>query len=87
MLRAALIWRYGGFYSDSDIICMKNTENFVNVLDCVNDDLVKNGVMHGQVHHDFFWKLMEEINATFKVSYYASLQILSVSVSICLSCF
>ncbi|XP_037776740.1 lactosylceramide 4-alpha-galactosyltransferase-like [Penaeus monodon] len=61
LLRAALVWRFGGFYCDSDTVCLKDTSALRDVASYAQQDVGKIGsfCFHFRDHHRFLETLME----------------------------
>ena len=68
VLRMILVWRFGGFYFDSDIICMRNLEGLENVAGFLNEDSVNNAHFHARPNHPFIYKILQAIPEEFLVS-------------------
>ncbi|XP_069978469.1 lactosylceramide 4-alpha-galactosyltransferase-like isoform X1 [Penaeus vannamei] len=68
LLRAALVWRLGGFYCDSDTVCLKDTSALRNVASYAQQDIGKIGsfCFHFRDHHRFLETLMEVQRENFK---------------------
>ena len=75
VVRVALIWKYGGFYMDLDVIvlrplhCLRNTAGLVGHI----SNWVENGVMTFDAGHKFVWFLMKYMAFSFKPDVYISL--------------
>lgn len=69
LLRAALVWRLGGFYCDSDTVCLKDTSALRNVASYAQQFIgkVSNGCFHFRSHHRFLETLMEVQKENFLV--------------------
>ncbi|XP_047472779.1 lactosylceramide 4-alpha-galactosyltransferase-like [Penaeus chinensis] len=61
LLRAALVWRFGGFYCDSDTVCLKDTGALRNVASYAQQDIgkISNFCFHFRSRHRFLATLME----------------------------
>ncbi|XP_064101390.1 lactosylceramide 4-alpha-galactosyltransferase-like [Macrobrachium nipponense] len=66
MVRGALVWKLGGVYTDSDTICIANTNKFTNAVGLYKDTGVNGAVLIGQPRHKAYWMLMEDIKENFK---------------------
>nr|XP_027227983.1 lactosylceramide 4-alpha-galactosyltransferase-like [Penaeus vannamei] len=60
LLRVVLTWRFGGFYSDTDTVCIKNVSPLENsvVTSHSRRDHISNGVFHFKHHHEFLTMVM-----------------------------
>ncbi|XP_042875170.1 lactosylceramide 4-alpha-galactosyltransferase-like [Penaeus japonicus] len=61
LLRVALVWRLGGFYCDTDTVCLKDTGHLRNVASYAQQDIgkISNFCFHFRAHHRFLDTLME----------------------------
>ncbi|XP_066983360.1 lactosylceramide 4-alpha-galactosyltransferase-like [Macrobrachium rosenbergii] len=66
MVRGALVWKWGGVYTDSDTICIRSTTKFTNAVGLYKDNGVNGAVLIGQPRHQAFWMLMEYLKENFK---------------------
>ncbi|XP_069940464.1 lactosylceramide 4-alpha-galactosyltransferase-like [Cherax quadricarinatus] len=57
MVRLALVWRVGGFYSDTDVVCISSLATLRNVVGFQLKNEINNAVFHFDRHHDLM-KLM-----------------------------
>lgn len=67
MVRLALVWRFGGFYTDFDTICLRGVQNLSNVVGSQSSKFVNNAVFHFEHHHPLIQEIMEEQNENFDV--------------------
>lgn len=67
MVRLALVWHYGGFYTDYDTVCLRGVHNLRNVVGSQSSEIVNNAVFHFDNHHLFVQKNMERQNENFDV--------------------
>ncbi|XP_042210266.1 lactosylceramide 4-alpha-galactosyltransferase-like [Homarus americanus] len=69
MLRNVLVWWWGGFYSDSDTICLKSVTQLHNVISyqAING-IANNALMHFNPGHPFINLVMEYLKDNFKVA-------------------
>ncbi|XP_042859246.1 lactosylceramide 4-alpha-galactosyltransferase-like [Penaeus japonicus] len=60
LLRVLLVWRYGGFYSDTDTVCLKSISPLKNVIVTSTGDRnhIANGVFHFTNRHEFITFIM-----------------------------
>ncbi|XP_047493089.1 lactosylceramide 4-alpha-galactosyltransferase-like [Penaeus chinensis] len=60
LLRVLLTWRFGGFYSDTDTVCIKDLSPLENVLvtSTTSRNHISNGVFHFYHHHEFLTMVM-----------------------------
>ncbi|KAK7076006.1 hypothetical protein SK128_014032 [Halocaridina rubra] len=65
MIRKALIWHTGGFYSDTDAICIAPLTSLRNVIGMATINLVNGAAFHFDRHHPMLWHFMEYLNKNF----------------------
>lgn len=75
LIRVALLWRWGGFYTDTDTVCIKDVSPLRNVISFSNNrrNLISNGAFQFQHHHKFLELLMEVQTKSFKPASWGSL--------------
>ncbi|XP_068201829.1 lactosylceramide 4-alpha-galactosyltransferase-like [Palaemon carinicauda] len=66
MVRGALVWKWGGIYSDTDSICIRSTSKIANAVGMYEADKVNGAVLIGQPRHKVYWMLMEYIKQNFR---------------------
>ncbi|XP_063610309.1 uncharacterized protein LOC134784229 [Penaeus indicus] len=71
LIRVALLWRWGGFYTDTDTVCIKDVSPLRNVISFSNNkrNLISNGAFQFHHHHKFLELLMEVQTKSFKVRF------------------
>lgn len=67
MVRLALVWRFGGFYTDFDTVCLRDVRSLSNVVGSQSPEIVNNAIFHFDHHHPFIHKNMEQQNENFDV--------------------
>nr|XP_027227984.1 lactosylceramide 4-alpha-galactosyltransferase-like [Penaeus vannamei] len=75
ILRVALLWRFGGFYTDIDTVCLKNISplrNFVLAGRSARNQIA-NGAFHFEHHHEFLAFLMPQMIAEYKPKLWGSM--------------
>ncbi|KAG7169081.1 lactosylceramide 4-alpha-galactosyltransferase-like [Homarus americanus] len=67
-LRNALVWLWGGFYSDADTICMKDVTHLHNVIayQIIEEGDADNALMHFDAGHRFVYMVMEYLAKNFQ---------------------
>ncbi|XP_050699124.1 lactosylceramide 4-alpha-galactosyltransferase-like [Eriocheir sinensis] len=65
MVRLALVWRFGGFYTDFDTVCLRDVQGLSNVVGSQSSEIVNNAVFHFEHHHPFVQDNMEQQNKNF----------------------
>ncbi|XP_047477064.1 lactosylceramide 4-alpha-galactosyltransferase-like isoform X2 [Penaeus chinensis] len=75
LIRVALLWRWGGFYTDTDTVCIKDVSPLRNVISFSNSKrtLISNGAFQFHHHHKFLELLMEVQTKGFKPATWGSL--------------
>lgn len=63
----ALIYKHGGFYSDLDVVTIKDMSGLHNVIGWIGY-VIASGEFHMERHHPVLWKCMDTINRTYKGS-------------------
>lgn len=68
IMRVVLVWRWGGFYSDADVICIKNTKDLSTVVGMISkkQNTVNNAIFHGKPHDQFYWNVMKDLEVNFQ---------------------
>ncbi|XP_068208654.1 lactosylceramide 4-alpha-galactosyltransferase-like [Palaemon carinicauda] len=65
MMRIAMVWQAGGFYSDSDVICISPVTELKNVIGLASFNLVNGANFHFDRHHPMVKKFMLYLNEHF----------------------
>ncbi|XP_068208655.1 lactosylceramide 4-alpha-galactosyltransferase-like [Palaemon carinicauda] len=65
MMRLALVWKVGGFYSDTDIICISSLAGLRNVIGMEAFNLVNGAIFHFDHHHPMLMFFMSYLNQNF----------------------
>lgn len=65
MMRMALVWNVGGFYSDTDIICIAPVTGLRNVIGLESFNLVNGAAFHFDRHHPILKHFMVYLSANF----------------------
>ncbi|XP_042203730.1 lactosylceramide 4-alpha-galactosyltransferase-like [Homarus americanus] len=73
MMRVAVVWRWGGIYSDTDVICMRNMALFNNTLGYIQPGRLANGFFKFEPRHIVMHKLMVEITQSFSPTVWAKI--------------
>ncbi|XP_042857551.1 lactosylceramide 4-alpha-galactosyltransferase-like isoform X2 [Penaeus japonicus] len=75
MLRVALVWRWGGFYTDTDTVCIKDVSPLRNIISFSDSKLnkISNGAFQFQQHHKFLELLMDVQTKSFAPGSWGSL--------------
>ena len=60
-----LIYKYGGFYSDLDVVTIKDMSGLHNVIGWCGY-VIASGEFHMEQQHPVLWKCMDRINKTYK---------------------
>ncbi|XP_066964825.1 lactosylceramide 4-alpha-galactosyltransferase-like [Macrobrachium rosenbergii] len=68
MMRNAMVWQAGGFYSDSDVICISPVTELRNVIGLASFNLVNGANFHFDQHHHMLEKFMLYLNEHFNPS-------------------
>ncbi|CAL4173428.1 unnamed protein product, partial [Meganyctiphanes norvegica] len=64
-LRLALLWKFGGFYSDTDTICIKSVSHLHNVVGLTNDKAINSAVCNFEKGHVLTWRIMKRVKKTY----------------------
>lgn len=75
LIRVAILWRWGGFYTDTDTVCIKDVSPLRNIISFSNNkrNHISNGAFQFKHHHKFLELLMEVQTKRFKPASWASL--------------
>ncbi|XP_064077570.1 lactosylceramide 4-alpha-galactosyltransferase-like [Macrobrachium nipponense] len=65
MMRKAMVWHAGGFYSDLDVICISPVTELRNVIGLAEFNLVNGANFHFDRHHPMLEKFMVYLNEHF----------------------
>ncbi|KAK3889407.1 hypothetical protein Pcinc_006594 [Petrolisthes cinctipes] len=65
MLRALVLWHYGGIYSDTDILSIRPFTLPLNATGFDVEAVVGSALYAFSAHHPLLWTLMEDINKEF----------------------
>ncbi|XP_064077568.1 lactosylceramide 4-alpha-galactosyltransferase-like [Macrobrachium nipponense] len=68
MMRKAMVWHAGGFYSDLDVICIYPVTELRNVIGLAEFNLVNGANFHFDRHHPMLEKFMVYLNEHFNPS-------------------
>ncbi|XP_053629482.2 lactosylceramide 4-alpha-galactosyltransferase-like [Cherax quadricarinatus] len=68
MTRLALVWRVGGFYSDTDVVCISSLAALRNVVGFQSDNDINSAVFHFDRHHDITNLFMTRLSRSFNGS-------------------
>ncbi|XP_069978089.1 lactosylceramide 4-alpha-galactosyltransferase isoform X3 [Penaeus vannamei] len=68
LIRVAILWRWGGFYTDTDTVCIKDVSPLRNIISFSNNkrNHISNGAFQFKHHHKFLELLMEVQTKRFK---------------------
>ncbi|XP_071545554.1 lactosylceramide 4-alpha-galactosyltransferase-like [Panulirus ornatus] len=66
MARLALVWHVGGFYSDTDVVCIAPVTALRNVVGLYDDAHVNNAAFHFDRHKSFLHAAMTYISVNFR---------------------
>ncbi|XP_071552287.1 lactosylceramide 4-alpha-galactosyltransferase-like [Panulirus ornatus] len=69
MLRTALVWLYGGFYSDTDMMCLTNMKNFTNAIGVEGGHVVNSAFFTMQHRSPYLGQLLEKMTLYFHLKY------------------
>ncbi|XP_071532419.1 lactosylceramide 4-alpha-galactosyltransferase-like [Panulirus ornatus] len=67
MLRVLLLWHWGGFYSDNDVVSTRPMDLSGNMVGFEsNDGMVGSAFLSFTDHHQVLWRLMEDMELNFQ---------------------
>lgn len=67
MLRVLVLWRWGGVYSDTDVLSIRPFTLPLNALGFESDHQVGSAFYSFHAHHPLLLDLMKDMNKNFKV--------------------
>ncbi|XP_037786377.1 lactosylceramide 4-alpha-galactosyltransferase-like [Penaeus monodon] len=75
LLRVVLTWRFGGFYSDTDTVCIKDLSPLKNVVVTSHKrrNHISNGVFHFKHHHEFLTMAMSTMIRMYNPKHWGSM--------------
>lgn len=68
MVRVAVLWHWGGIYSDTDSISIKPYSIPLNAVGVAFPGVLANGFLTFTSHHPILWAIMEDNKRGFIVS-------------------
>ncbi|XP_069940466.1 lactosylceramide 4-alpha-galactosyltransferase-like, partial [Cherax quadricarinatus] len=68
MVRLALVWRVGGFYSDTDVVCISSLAALRNVVGFQSNNEVNGGIFHFDRHHNLLLHVMTRLSQNFNAN-------------------
>ncbi|XP_037786279.1 lactosylceramide 4-alpha-galactosyltransferase-like [Penaeus monodon] len=72
LLRVVLTWRFGGFYSDTDTVCIKDLSPLENVV-VTSRYRISNGAFHFKHHHEFLTMAMSTMIRMYNPKHWGSM--------------
>ncbi|KAK7067181.1 hypothetical protein SK128_012430 [Halocaridina rubra] len=73
LMRVALVWTFGGYYSDTDTICINDSSRLHNVIGFQNYQEIANGQFHAEPNHTFMLEIMKHMVKTYEPGVWGSL--------------
>lgn len=67
LMRLALVWHLGGFYVDSDVVCVRPVTHLANVVAWQEMSTIGSGAFHFRRHHPLLLQIMSRAALTFQV--------------------
>lgn len=68
MLRVVVLWNWGGVYSDTDTLCIKNFTIPINAVGLYKEGHVNNAFLSFSANNAFLWILMKDMVKNFQAS-------------------
>nr|XP_053629486.1 lactosylceramide 4-alpha-galactosyltransferase-like [Cherax quadricarinatus] len=68
MVRLALVWRVGGFYSDTDVVCISSLAALRNVVGFQSNNEINGGIFHFDRHHNLLHHVMTRLSQDFNAN-------------------
>ncbi|XP_042212221.1 lactosylceramide 4-alpha-galactosyltransferase-like isoform X2 [Homarus americanus] len=68
LMRLGLVWHLGGFYVDTDVVCIRSLASLTNVIGWQERSTLGSGVFHFDSHHPVLRRVMEYAAETFKTN-------------------
>lgn len=67
LMRLALVWHLGGFYVDSDVVCVRPLTPLRNVVAWQELSTIGSGAFHFRRHHPLLLQIMSHVALSFQV--------------------
>ncbi|KAK7067182.1 Lactosylceramide 4-alpha-galactosyltransferase [Halocaridina rubra] len=72
-MRVALVWTFGGYYSDTDTICINDSSSLHNVVGFQNENEIASGQFHAEPKHNFLFEIMKHMVKNYEPGVWGSL--------------
>ncbi|CAL4121629.1 unnamed protein product, partial [Meganyctiphanes norvegica] len=70
LLRLGLLWKFGGWYTDSDTICLRSVMGFKNVISLGTSNKINSAVINFDKEHSFLRRCIDVISRRYNPKYY-----------------
>lgn len=68
MVRVVVLWRWGGIYSDTDVMCTRPHTLSLNAVAFESKTVIGTALLSFKSHHPTLWQLMKEMDRDILVS-------------------
>lgn len=65
-LRFLILWKYGGYYFDFDLIHLRSVTRYKNFVALEDKDYAGSAALHADRSHPLFTDILEEFNQTYR---------------------